>query len=403
MAAKVGSARAAAELVQPRDRVAFGGLGSEPRTVVNEIARRSEDLPGLTLIAGFLISDCGFLGHLVGSARFQTWFAPSSLPPAAASHIDYLPLSWAQAVALLIDSPVDVAVVQVGPADSRGRHSLGISVSYNRPLVDTARLVIAEVNQRMPYTSHDALIDGSEIDYLVPVDEPLLPFLARPPDAIDRAIAALIADRVPDGATVQPGIGTIPDLVLHGLLARRTRGLRIVSVVTEGVRVLAEADAIASIVAGEVLGEERLYEWVGGNRVVEMRDARTTHSDAYLGELAPLFAINGARQIDLFGQANVEWTDRQSGGVGGSLDFALGTRQSGTYVLALRSTDRTGRTSRIVPKLDGVVSIPRSLVHLVATEYGIADLRNRTAAERALELITIAHPDHRAWLQEAMR
>lgn len=396
--ARILTSQEAAEVIEPGWRVGFGGLGSEPRTVFGEIVERARELPGLTLIAGMLLSDYAFLAKLPSGVRFRTWFLPPALTESSARSVDYVPLTWSQVGTLLKRDPPDAALVQIGPADPAGFHSLGVSVSYNRPLVDSARIAIAEVNLAMPRTGGDALVHSSRFDFLVPVDRPLLTLTSKPPDEVDRVIASRVATLVPENAVVQPGIGTLPNQVLRELVLQGKKGLTIFAAVTEAVRDLAEAGCVAKIVAGEVLGGEALYAWVDRNPLVEMRDLRITHDPRYLRKLSPFFAINSALEVDLFGQANVEWiAGRQIGGVGGSLDFAIGAAGDGAYILAMRSTDRSGR-SRIVPRLTCPVSIPRTLVQLVVTEHGVADLRGRSDSERAQALLAIADPSHRTAL-----
>jgi acyl-CoA hydrolase len=253
----------------------------------------------------------------------------------------------------------------------------------------------------MPRTRGQSLIHESEIDILVRGDHPLVPFPHRDGDDIDKAIGARAAELIPDGSTLQFGIGTIPGALLDGLIALRRKDLQIISQVTDPARRLIEAGACRAegpkAIIGEVLGTEDLYRWSHENDDLFMVDALSTHSIESLVARKNFVSVNSGLEIDLYGQVNSETLDgRQIGAIGGSMDFAMGAQVAGNAsIIALRSATKKG-VARIVPKLQsGPVTLPRSLVQTVVTEHGVADLRGKTMRERALALAAIAHPDHR--------
>lgn len=395
----------AVELVRPGDRVVLGGLAAEPRALTAALHARGAELPDLTLISGMLLSGYDFLDGSLPRLRYRTWFMPGSLAGRTLPReaVDFLPVSWAQAMAEIERQPVDVALVQVSPPDRHGWCSLGVSVSYTLPAVRRAATVIAQVNPRMPRTAGDSLVHASQISAYVPVEAPLPDFPHGRPSQPGSVIAELAADLVPEGATVQPGIGAIPSQVLTALAARGT-GVRLWSMLTDaGMELVDQAGADRPAVIGEVVGSAALYEFVDANPAVRMAPAPHTHALAALVEVPRFVSVNSALEVDLFGQVNVEFLDGvQAGGVGGSLDFMIAAmRPENLSILVLRSAARGGTVSRIRPVLDTPVSIPRTLTQVVVTEHGVADLRGATTAQRADRLIAIAHPDHRAELARA--
>lgn len=408
MTSKWRSAADAIDLVTSGSTVALGHLGVEPITLTAELWSRADRLRDVTLLSGMMVTGYPFLRDPDGPFRLKTWFMPGTLLSGDMRDVraDYLPFGWAQTARYLRSGVIDVAIVQVGEADAEGYHSLGVSVGQHRPMVDGARLVIAEVNAAMPRTLGDSLIHESRIDVLVRGDHELIAFPNRVPGEVELAIGRRAAELVPDGATVQFGIGSIPGAMLKGLVDLGRRDLRILSQVTDPARELIEAgccDDGPSALVGEVLGTTDLYRWSHQNPAIRMADALSTHAlESFCGR-GRFVSVNSALEIDLLGQVNSEWLgDRQVGAIGGSLDFGIAAQMAhNKSVIALNSATNKGK-SRIVPMLGrGPVTIQRSLVEFVVTEYGVADLRTLTAAERARSLAAIAHPDHRESLEKA--
>jgi len=403
------SAADAVDLIESKSVVALGHLGAEPITLTKELWNRADRLRDVTLLSGMMVTGYGFLGIPDSPFRLKTWFMPGTLLSGSMRDVaaEYLPLNWTQTSRYLRSGIVDTAIVQVSDADADGYHSLGISVGQHRAMVDGARLVIAEVNRAMPRTCGASLIHQSRIDILVRGDHDLLPFPNREPGEADFLIGRQAAELIPDGSWVQFGIGSIPGAMLKGLIDLGRRNLRILSQVTDPARELIEAGCCVEdgpkAVIGEVLGTRDLYAWSNANRDLCMADALATHSLESFAARERFVSVNSALEVDLLGQVNSEWLDgRQVGAIGGSMDFAAAAQIEGNRtIIAINSMTNKGK-SRIVPMLGrGPVTVPRSLVQFVVTEFGTADLRNRTMHERALALTAISHPDHREELEKA--
>jgi acyl-CoA hydrolase len=408
--AKFHSATDAIDAISSGMTVALSSLSSEPLSLTSALWERGARLHDVTVVSGMMLTGYPFLtGAGAGAFKLRTWFMPGTLLGGAAHELkaDFLPLSWAQTVRYLEAQSFDVVLIQVGPADAEGRHSLGINTSQMRAMLKSAKLVIAEVNEAMPRTCGDSLIDGDVIDILVEADHALPEFPHRDGDEIDRSIGRHAAELIADGSTLQFGIGTIPGATLDGLISLQRRHLRIVSQLTDPARRLIESGCCVEdnpkAIVGDILGTADLYRWVDRNPAIHMTDGFTTHSIEGLKRREKFVSVNSGLEIDLYGQLNSESLDgRQAGGIGGSIDFAIGAQlEGGRSIIALRSRTKRGG-ARIVPRLmAGPVTVPRTLVQFVVTEHGVADLRNRTVHERATALASIAHPDDRAALLEA--
>ncbi|WP_224247664.1 bifunctional acetyl-CoA hydrolase/transferase family protein/GNAT family N-acetyltransferase [Hyalangium gracile] len=331
---------------------------------------------------------------------------------------DFMPVFLSEIPELIRNRRVriDVALIQVSPPDAHGYVSLGVSVDIVRSAVDSATLVIAEVNPRMPRTHGDSFFHVSRFDKLVPVDAPLLEHRAEPLDEVARQIGQHIARLIPDGATLQTGIGKIPDAVMAQLGQHNDLGVH-TEMFSDGVMRLVEAGVITGrrktllqgkVVTSFIMGSQELYEWAHEHPAIEMRPSNFTNDPGVIARNERMIAINGALAVDLTGQVA---SDTLGGhffsGIGGQVDFIRGARRSlgGKPIIALPSTARGGTVSRIQTSLEpgtGVVT-SRGDVHYVVTEYGVADLWGKNIRERALALINIAHPDFRADLLAAAK
>jgi acyl-CoA hydrolase len=304
-----------------------------------------------------------------------------------------------------------VACIQVSPPDAHGYVSLGTSVDVVRSAVDTAELVLAEVNPRMPRTHGDAFLHVSRISSLVPVSYELPERKPEPPDAVDQAIAQHVASLVPDGATLQLGIGKIPDAVLAALGDHRDLGIH-TEMFSDGVMSLVERGVVTNarkallpgkLVTSFILGSRALYDWAHDNPAIEFRSSSFTNDPEVIARNDSMIAINSALSVDLTGQVAADTRrGRFFSGIGGQVDFIRGAARSrgGKPIIALRSTAKGGTISRIQAALEegtGVVT-SRGDVHYVVTEYGVANLWGLTVRQRAQALIGIAHPDFRAEL-----
>jgi acyl-CoA hydrolase len=301
----------------------------------------------------------------------------------------------------------DCVLVHCAPPDRRGYLSLGVSVSVSLPAARRAPLVIAQVNPAMPRTLGNAFLHRSQIDCWVEVDEPLASY---PPPAIgevERAIGRHVAGLVPDGATVQVGVGAIPQAVLEALVDHRDLALH--SLLVDASVTLVERGAVSNgrkrihrgrMDIAEAMGTPRLFTFLHENPLVNMESSAFVHDPAIVAQLDRFVAINSALEIDVGGQVTAESLGpRQVAGIGGQFDFVLGASRSrgGMAIVALPSTGRDGTVSRIVPRLQpgAAVTSPRALVDWVVTEHGAAELSGKGERGRAEALIAIAHPRFR--------
>jgi acyl-CoA hydrolase len=306
--------------------------------------------------------------------------------------------------------PVDVLLLHTStPRD--GVVSMGLEVNILPAVLEAVRdrggLVIAQVNPNMPHTFGDAVIQVEDIDYCIEVDEPLLTHTPGEPDDVSRAIAQRILQKIPDGATLQMGIGGVPDAVLGSLTVRR--GLRIWSeMFSDGVLALHELgcfDSDVPLTASFAFGSQRLYDWLDGNRRVRMRRTETTNDPGRISRTPSMISVNGALQVDLYGQANASRIKgRIYSGFGGSTDFIVGALHSpgGLAFIALPSWHPRANVSTIVSLIEGPVT---SFQHTsVVTENGMAQIFGNEEREQVRQLIEhAAHPDARDQLWEAAK
>ncbi len=308
---------------------------------------------------------------------------------------------------------IDVVLLQVSGPDADGNYNAGIGIECLREMIAGARLVVAQINPELPWTNGDTLIAGELIDILVPATHPVLELPAPRIGPVERAIAGHVARLVPDRATLEFGIGRIPEAVTASLGKKSGLGIHSGSI-GDGVADLMIAGIVDNrhkeIDAGVtitlmLIGTRRLYAFADRNKLIEIRSPRYTHDALVLGNFRRFVAINSALDIDLTGQVNAETVaGRTVGLTGGQMDFVRAANRApeGRSIIALPSTTRDRAHSRIVARLpDGVVTTPRAEADCVVTEHGIAELRGRTLAERARALIAVADPAFRPELQRA--
>jgi acyl-CoA hydrolase len=398
--------------IRPGDGVWWGQAGAEPEPLVNALLDQADAIgpvrafTGMTwnerfdagLPDGLTMVSYGGLGQL---RRLSRRGALQVVP----CHYSALPGLFARGLL-----PVDVGLVQVSAPDADGMVSLGIGVEYVADALPHARTLIAEVNQRMPRTAGAPLLPLTAFAATVETDRPLREAPARAPDAVDRAIGALVAGLVNDGDTVQVGVGSLPNAILGALSGHASLGVH-TGMITDGVLDLVEAGVVTGakkeidrglVITGAAIGSAALYARL--NRFpVEFRPASYTHHPAVLASLRSLVAINSALEVDLLGQVGAEAVGGvHVGAVGGQADFSRAASLTGARsIIALRAQSRAGST--IVPALaDGVVTTARADVDAVVTEYGVARLTGCTVAERARRLIAVAAPQYREGLENSL-
>ncbi len=308
--------------------------------------------------------------------------------------------------------PLDIALVQVSPPDRHGYYSLGVSVDVARAAIESATTVIAQVNTFMPRTHGDAFVHESDLDIVVAHDAPLPEAKPQAIGNIERSIGNYVASLVEDGATLQMGIGAIPDAVLASLSSHKRLGIH-TEMFSDGVIPLVESGVITGedkkvhphkITAGFVMGTRKLYDFVNDNPSINMLDIAYINDTAVIRRNPKVTAINSAIEVDITGQVCADSIGgKMYSGVGGQMDFIRGAALSegGKPIIALPSVSRNGM-QRIVPFLKqgaGVVTT-RSHIHYVVTEYGIAQLYGKSLKMRAQELVNIAHPDFREELSK---
>jgi acyl-CoA hydrolase len=336
-----------------------------------------------------------------------------------AGRADYTPIFLSEIEDLFESGalPIDVVLMQVSPPDEHGFVSLGTTVDCTMTAARTAPVVIAEVNERMPRTHGETSIHVSHLTAIVETSRPLLELHPEPPTDLQRRIAENVASLIPDGATLQTGIGGIPDAVLACLTDKHNLGIH-TEMCSDGVIELMEAGVLngegksihrGKAVVSFVLGSERLFDFIHENPSFEFRSIRYTNDPFVVAQNEKMVAINSALQIDLTGQVCADSLGtRPFSGFGGQVDFIRGAARSkgGVPIIALPATACHGTVSRIVPVLEagaGVVT-SRADVHYVVTEHGVAYLHGKTLRERALALMAVADPQFRQELEDfAMR
>lgn len=409
------SAADAVAIVKSGDRVFIHGVAAAPHVLIDAMVERATDLRNVEIVHLHTEGEAPYSRpELADSFRVNAFFVGGNVRHAVnEGRGDYIPVFLSEIPALFRKNvlPLDVALLHVSPPDSHGFCSLGVSVDIARAAADCAKTVIAQVNPRMPRTHGDALLHVKDIDLMVEVavELPEVP----PPSLSDTdlAIGRHIAELIDDGATLQMGIGSIPNAVLASLGSHKHLGIH-TEMFSDGLIDLVEKGVVTGrkkvkhpgkIVAGFVMGTRRLYDFVDDNPQVLMLDIAYVNDSAVIRRNPKVTAINSAIEVDLTGQVCADSIGtRLYSGVGGQMDFIRGASLSegGKPIIALPSQTARGE-SKIVPFLKqgaGVVTT-RAHVHYIVTEYGAANLYGRNLKQRAAALIAIAHPDHREHLE----
>lgn len=417
---RVTTAEEAIRLLRPGRRIFIGSGAAEPVALVDAMVRcgthlaDNEVLHILTLgPAPYAAPDCA------DRFRHNAFFIGSNTRTAVREgRADFTPVFLSEVPSLLRSgrAPVDAALVQVSLPDAEGFASLGVSVDVVRAAVDSARIILAEVNPRMPRTRGDTQLDLRRCAALVPVDTPLLQRLPPEPDAVSRAIGELVADLVPDGATLQVGIGRAPSAILAALRGHLDLGVH-TEMLSDGIMDLVRAGAVTGrrksllpgkLVASFLMGSEALYAWADQNEQLHMAPSDWVNDPQVIAQNDRMVSINTALAVDLTGQVAADTLDGGfDSGIGGQVDFLRGAARSkaGRSLIVFPSLARDGTVSRIQPVLPegATVVTSRGDVRYIVTEYGVADLWGKSVRERALALVAIAHPDHREELLAAAK
>jgi len=406
------------------DRIFVGTGCGQPQYLLDELVCYTESHPKAFFDAEVLhVWTLGIAPYLKDeykrNFRLNSFFIGQSTRSAVnEGEADYTAIFLSQVPRLLQRRviPIDVALIQTSLPDKHGFLSLGISVDIVRAAVDSARTVICQMNTNMPRTHGNSFIHISEIDFAVRHDEELLEYEADLPDDVADRIGGYVSELVEDGATIQVGYGRVPNAILSHLGGKKHLGVH-TELLSDGIVELMEQGVVDNTlksidrhktVAAFSMGRRSTYEYIGDNPAIEFRGVDYTNSPAVISEIEKMTAINTVLQIDLTGQATAESLgDTFYSGIGGLADFMRGAvlAPGGKSILVIQSTAQDGEVSRIIPALaegEGV-TLTRGDVHYVVTEYGITYLHGKNMRERAMGLISVAHPKFRPWLLKAAK
>lgn len=412
------SAEQAVKYIQPGNRVFIHGSAATPVCLVKAMQQRYQELTNVELVSITNMGDLDFCRpEFSGRFFFNSLFVSANTRDVVNSdNGDYVPVFLSQIPQLFKKNilPIDVALIQVSPPDKHGYCSLGTSVDIAKAAIDTAKIIIAQINSRMPRTHGDGFLHTSRIDAMVwhEAELPETDYSSKTNNAI-RQIGKNVACLVEDGATLQLGIGSIPDQVLKNLTGHKNLGLH-TEMLSDGIIPLLEKGVInnsnkklnvGKSVTGFMAGTRKLYDFVDDNPQVNVMDIEYVNDTSIIRQNPKATAINSAIEVDLTGQVCADSIGTyQFSGIGGQMDFMRGASLSedGKPIIALPSTTSKGE-SRIVPFLKegaGVVTT-RGHVHWVVTEYGYVNLFGKNLKQRGKSLISIAHPDQREELERA--
>ena len=407
----------AASKVKSGDRVFIQGAAMTPYKLINGLVSRYESLNDVEIIHLHTEGQAAYTEKPYSQAfkMNSVFVGPNVRKSVKEGHGDYIPIFLSEIHLLFRRSilPLDVAFIQVSPPDSHGYCSLGTSIDITIPAIQTAKLVIAQVNPQVPRTHGDGFIHVSELDFAIEEDAPIYGHYLPVASEIENKIGANIASLVEDGATLQMGIGAIPNAALQNLGNHKNLGIH-TEMFSDGILPLVESGVIngsqkevktGKIVTCFAVGSQKLYDFMDDNPLVHMKEAAYTNDTAIIRRNPKVTAINSAIEIDLTGQVCADTIGQmQFSGVGGQMDFIRGASLSegGKAIIAMPSVTKKG-ISKITPFLkEGAgVTTTRAHVHYIVTEYGVVDLYGNNLKQRAKALISIAHPDHRESLEKA--
>ncbi len=405
-------------LLKPGQRLFVGTGCAQPLLLTRALAKAGPALADIEVVTLFTAGSTPFADPILFDSIHLNAFALADNIQSVirGGKGDFTPLFLSELPDLFTSGRLilDAALIQVCPPDGKGFCSLGVSVDVVKAAVENARIVIAQINPRMPIIAGDGFIHMDEIDLLTMADEPLPEVLPTPPTEAGDRVARRVAGLVQDGATLQIGLGRIAQKVLDFLGDRRDLGIH-TEALTDGIMNLAKTGAIngscktidkSLIAASFCMGTRDLYDWVANNPTVVLKTIDRINDPFLISRQPAMTTINLALQVDLTGQVNTDSLgSRYFWGIGGEVDFCRGAARSkgGKAIVALVATSRDQAVSRIVSRLDGPVNLTRGDVHYVVTEYGVAYLHGKNLHQRALALISIAAPAfRRALFDEAI-
>ncbi|THV57337.1 acetyl-CoA hydrolase/transferase family protein [Flagellimonas alvinocaridis] len=415
-ALKIVSPEEAVALVKSNDTLFFQGAAMTPNVLIDAVCNRYEELKNIEIVQIHTHGNAKYMEAPYNKAfRLKSCFVGGNVRKGINTLIgDYIPIFLSEIHWLFRRGimPLDVAFIQVSPPDVHGYCSLGASVDITLPAIQTAKVVIAQVNPKVPRTHGDGIIHVNQIDCAIETDEFIHSSIVGNPTDVEAIIGREIANLVEDGATLQMGIGNIPNAVLHNLTNHKRLGIH-TEMFSDGILPLVEKGIITGedkevktgkIVTCFAMGTQKLYDFIDDNPIVHFKEAGYTNDTAIIRKNPKVTAINSAIEIDLTGQVCADSIGAyQYSGVGGQMDFIRGASlsQNGKPIIAMPSQTNKG-ISKITPFLQPGASVTttRAHVHYVVTEYGVVNLFGKGLEERAKALISIAHPNHREFLQK---
>ncbi len=419
---KILVAKDAIKKIKRGARIFLGTGCGVPKHLVHELAAHAGQMSDNEIVHLLTLGDTPSAdSKFQAQFRHNTFFVSDNIRDAVSEgRADYSPIMLSDIPGLFRSRrmPLDVAMIQVSPPDEHGYCSLGISVDITKSAAESADLVIAQVNDRMPITHGNSFVDVREIDFLVPYDEPLREFQPPEGDETIDMIGSYVARLIENESTLELGIGALPQAVCNNLQETGVRDLGIhTEMFSDSLIPLVEGGVVTNkkksihrgqVIASFAMGTKKLYDYVDNNPMFHLHDAAYVNDPYVIGQNKKMIAINSALEIDLTGQVCADSIGhRFYSGIGGQVDFIRGAKRSpgGKAIICMQSTAMDGAVSRIVPRLSegaGVVTT-RGDVDVVITEFGLAILHGKTIRERVLALIAIAHPDFRNDLLEAAK
>ncbi|MCU4178868.1 acetyl-CoA hydrolase/transferase family protein [Bosea sp. BH3] len=400
-----------AGFIQPGNRVVVGQVSAEPQTLAAALPVAFTEIGPFETFLGTVVS--GSFEAVPSEMPFAGYGAMGKASRIARrGRLDVWPMHYNALEAGFAAGVIRADIVLIQLAQGPDGFCATLANDYVLAAARHARCVIAEVNARAPWCAGTEIGSDIRIDAIVETDREPVCAPAVVPGETEQAIARHVAALVPDGATIQIGIGAIPDAVLDGLAHHRDLGIhsgvfgdRMAGLLAHGVFTNARKSIDpGQAVANVVVGSRPSFDAIDRNDAIRLAPAAHTHAHSIVARQERMIAINAAIEVDLSGQANAELADGAPvGGAGGLCDFTRGATaaKGGRAIIALRATDRTGRVSRIVPQVQAV-TLARTDIDTIVTEYGVAELRHRSATERARALIAIAAPQHREMLERSL-
>lgn len=410
------SAQQAVAIVNSGNRIFIQGAAMTPIKLIDALCERYNELSDVEILQIHTEGNAKYTEEPYSKAfNINSCFVAGNVRSAVNSNKGaYIPIFLSEIHNLFRRNllPIDVAFIQVSPPDKHGYCSLGTSVDITLPAIQTAKKVIAQINPKVPRTHGDGIIHSSQIDAAIEVDEPIFATSITTPTQIEQEIGKHVASLIEDGATLQMGIGGIPNVVLNNLKNHKNLGIH-TEMFSDGILPLVKSGVVTGrnkeiktgkLVTCFAIGSPELYDFIDDNPIVHFKEAAYTNDTAIIRRNPKVTAINSAIEIDLTGQVCADTIGKyQFSGVGGQMDFIRGAALSegGKPIIAMPSITKNG-ISKIVPFLkEGAgVTTTRAHVHYIATEYGVVNLYGKNLRQRAKELISIAHPDHREQLEK---